>query len=222
MTIVWIVSLDLSSNSGSSLDSVVIIGGALGGVILVMIIVVLCIVILCMRRSCMKEDNKVAYSITNPNKDVTVDHNRSHNVTKPNRINHLYFKTKPGVSDAPIATSPAYSVPIKHHSKAIEDECDYVQPNEFMQQSDLEDAIKALSITAAPSDTTRHYDYAYAHSDSLLQHNAASNTTDAQQERVPVCTAVDQSRNIQATQSPYLTIIAGSLKPPGEGMTVTK
>ena len=127
------------ANSGSSSSvSVAIIGGAVGGVILLlMIIVVLCIVILCMRRSCMKEDNKVTYSTTKPNKDVTVDYN----VTKPNRINHLYFKIKQGDSDALIATSPAYSIPIKHHSKASEDECDYVQPNEFMQHSDLEDAI---------------------------------------------------------------------------------
>ena len=178
LTIVCIVSLDLSSNSGSSSsDSVAIIRGTMGEVILLlMIIVVLCIVILCMRRSCMKEDNKVTYSITNPNKAVTVDCNRSYNVTKPNRINHLYFKTKLGDSDAPIATSPAYSIPIKHHNKASEDECDYVQP-EFMQHSDLEDATKALSITATPSDTTKHYDYAYAHSDSLLQHNAAGNVT---------------------------------------------
>ena len=42
-----------------------------------------------------------------------------------------------------------------------------MQPNEFMQHSDLEDAIKALSMTATPSDTTKHYDYTYAHSDSL-------------------------------------------------------
>ena len=219
-----IVSLDLSSNSGSSSDSVAIIGGAVGGVILLlMIIVVLCIVILCMRRSCMKEDNKVTYSTTKPNKDITVDCNQSYNVTKPNRINQLYFKTKLGDSDAPIATSPAYSIPIKHHSKASEDECDYVQPNEFMQHSDLEDAIKSLSITATPSDTTRHYDYAYAHSDSLLQHNAAANATgDAQQERIPICAAVDQSRNIQEMYSPYLTIIASSVKSSDEGMTVAK
>ena len=128
-----------------------------------------------------------------------------------------------GDSDAPIATRPAYSIPIKHHSKASKDECDHVQPNEFMQNSDLEDAIKALSITATPSDTTKHYDYAYAHSDSLLQHNAAANPTgNAQQERIPICAAVDQSRNIQAMHSPYLTIIASSVKPSDEGMTVTK
>ena len=176
-----------------------------------------------MRRSCMKEDNKVTYSTTQPNKDVTVDYSQSYNVTKPNRINHLYFKTKLGDSDALIATSAAYSIPIKHHSKASEDECDYVQPNEFMQHSDLEDAIKALSITATPFDTTKHYDYAYAHSDSLLQHNAAGNATgDAQQERISMCVAVDQSRNIQAIHSPYSTIIASSVKPSDERMTVAK
>ena len=56
-----------------------------------------------------------------------------------------------------------------------------------------------------------------------LQHNTAGNATgDAQQERIPICVAVDQSRNIQAIHSPYLTIIASSAKPSDEGMTVAK
>ena len=219
-----IVLLDLSNNSGSISVSIVIIGGAVGGVILLlMIIVVLCIVILCMRRSCKQEDSKTTRSKNKLNKDDTVDYNHSHNITKANRINHLCFTTKLGNYEAPISTSPAYCVPTKPNGKTSEDECDYVQPNEFMQQPDLEDAIKALNITATPPDTTNQYDYAYAHSDSLLHHNAAASAIgDVQQVKVPFCAAVDQSRNINTINSPYLTIIASSAEPSGEGITVAK
>ena len=118
----------IPDNSGSSSDSVAIIGGAVGVVvILLMIIVVLCIVILCMRRSSRRADDKVPYGINRLN-NVTMDNNPSYDVTKANTVD--YDTINPGGSDVPITTNPSYNVHTKLYSKTREDEYDYIQPND--------------------------------------------------------------------------------------------
>ena len=93
------IDVPIPNNTGSSSDSVAIIGGAVGGVILLlMIIVVLCIVILCMRRSHRKkgfEDEKVTYSTSKLNTDVSMDYNPSYDIIAsqpyPYVIYHSYI-----------------------------------------------------------------------------------------------------------------------------------
>ena len=141
-----LVSLGINTvaNSGSSSDSVAIIGGAVGVVVLLlMIIVVLCVVILCMRRSHMKkEDDKITYTTSKLNTDVTMDSNPSYDVTKVDTVNYSYDTINPGGSDVPITTNPYYNVHTKPYSKTSEDDYNYVQPNELMQHSDVGGYIK--------------------------------------------------------------------------------
>ena len=84
---VHIIDVPVSNNSGNnSSDSSTVIGGAVGGVILLLLITIMavCVIILCMRRS-HKRDDKVSYNTTNKlNTDVTIDHNPSYEITKPN------------------------------------------------------------------------------------------------------------------------------------------
>ena len=117
------------NNSDDSSDSGAIIGGAVGVVILLlMIIVVLCIVILCMRRSHRKKGS---------------------DVTKVNTVHmeHLYDTIDPGGSDVPITTNPSYNVHTQCYSKTSEDECNYVQPNEFTQHSESDGYMKIYPTT---------------------------------------------------------------------------
>ena len=159
-----------------------------------MITVALCIVILCMRRCHRERGNKIASNTTKLNTDVTIDNNPSYDVTKANTLDHSYSTINPGGSDAPITINSSYDVPTKPYSKASEDDYNYVQPNEFVQHSNLEDTIKmdtnpsygvstgedretAFSTTVTNSDTTKQYDYDYVHDDHLLHHNTPANTT---------------------------------------------
>ena len=98
-----------------------------------MIIVVLCIVILCMRRSHRKKgfkDDKVTYSTSKLNTDITMNHNPSYDVTKASTVDYSYDTINPGGSDVPITTNPSYNVHTKPYSKTSEDDYNYVQPND--------------------------------------------------------------------------------------------
>ena len=132
MSFINIIDVPISSNSGSSSVSVVVIGGVVGGfVLLLMIIVVLCIVILCMRRSHRKKgfkDDKVTYSTSKLNTDITMDHNSSYDVTKASTVDCTYDDTIN--SDVPITTNPSYNVHTRPYSKTSEDDYNYVQPND--------------------------------------------------------------------------------------------
>ena len=198
-SIITIVSL-VSSDSGSSSDSSAIIGGAVGGVILLlMITVVLCIVIVCMRRCHRERDYKVAYNTTKLNTDVTIHNNPSYDITKANTLDDSYSTINPGGSDVPITVNPSYNVPTKPYNKTSEDDYNYVQPNEFVQHSNLEDNIKmdtnpsygvniqekkatAMDIDTAHQlshdTTTEQYDYACVQGDHLLHHNTSAITND--------------------------------------------
>ena len=189
----------VSSNSGSSSDSSAIIGGAVGGVmILLMITVVLCIVIVYMRRCHRERHYKVTYNTTNLNADVTIHNNPSYDVTKANTLDHSYSTINPGGSDVPITINPSYNVPTKPYSKTSEDDYNYVQPNEFVQHSNLEDNIKmdtnpsygvniqeekaaATDLDTAHQSShdtiTEQYDYACVRGDDLLHHNMSAITT---------------------------------------------
>ena len=190
----------VSNESGSSSDSVAIIGGAVGGVILLlMITVVLCIVIVCVRRSHMKKGSPVDDNATKLNTDVTIDNNPSFDVTKANTLDHSYTTINPRGSDVPITINPSYNVPTKPYSKTSKDDYNYVQPDAFVQHSELENTIKMDTnpsyrvniqeerAAATGSDTKPHqpsldatteqYDYACVQDDHLLHHNTSANTT---------------------------------------------
>ena len=147
-----------------------------------------------MRRCHRERDYQVAYNTTKLNTGVTIDNNPSYDVTKTNTLHHSYSTIKPGGSDVPITINPSYNVPTKPYSKTSEDDYNYVQPNEFVQHSNLEDTIKmdtnpsyevstgkdretAFSTTVKNSDTTKQYDYDYVCDDHLLHHNISANTT---------------------------------------------
>ena len=151
-----------------------------------------------MRRCHRERHYKVAYNTTKLNTDVTIDNNPSYDVTKANTLDHSYSTIKPGGSDVPITINPSYNTPTKPYSKTSEDDYNYVQPNEFVQHSNLEDTIKmdtnpsyGVNIqeeraAATGSDTahqsshdatTEQYDYAYVQDDHLLHHNTSANTT---------------------------------------------
>ena len=107
--------------------------------LLVITTVVLCIVILSIKRCYKKKassvDNQVSYSTAKLNTDVTTVHNLSYDVIKMDNST-----TKQGDSDG---INPYYSIPInKAYSKPREDECDYAQPSQFVQHSDLMEAVK--------------------------------------------------------------------------------
>ena len=155
---------------------------------------------MCIRiRRCHRErDYKVTYNTTKLNTDVTIHNNPSYDVTKANTLDHSYSTINPGGSDVPITINPSYDVPTKPYSKTSEDNYNYVQPNVFVQHSELEGVIKmntnplsygvniqeesavASSDTAHQSShdaTTEQYDYAYVQDDHLLHHNTSANTT---------------------------------------------
>ena len=132
-----------SSNSGISSDSVAIVGGAVGAVmLLLMIIEVLCIVILCMRRCDGKGDDRVPCGINKLNTDVSMEYNPSYDVTEASTVDYSYDTNNPGGSDVPITANPSYNVHTKPYSKTSEDDYNYVQPNEPMQHSDVDGYIK--------------------------------------------------------------------------------
>ena len=125
-----IVSFDIlvSNDSGSSLDSITIVGGAVGGVILLLIItVMLCIMMVSIRRCHIKKRSAVDDNATKLNTDVTTD-NPSHNV-KTNTTDHLCSTIKAQGSNVPITINPSYNV---HTKPTCEDDYNYVQPNEFV------------------------------------------------------------------------------------------
>ena len=143
--------LDVPITSNDSENSA-IIGGSVGGVIvlLLMITVVLCTVIVCVRRSHEKGrftlNNKVFYNTTKLNANVTIEYN------------------------------PSYDVPTKPYSKTSEYDYDYVQPNELVQHSDLEDTIKMETNPSYGVSTEKQHDYDYVRDDHhLLHHNTATN-----------------------------------------------
>ena len=98
----------------NSNNNIAIIGGVVGGVILLlMITAAFCIVIL--RKSHKKEDH---YSeVSCDTNYVSMDHNPSYVL---------------------ITANPSYDVTTSSYSKTSEDECIYAQPDEFIQNSDLE------------------------------------------------------------------------------------
>ena len=92
----------IPNDSGSSSDSVAIIGGAVGAVILLlMIIVVLCIVILCKRRS------HIHYNVNIPNTSVNFENNQTYDSTITNTLDHLYSTIEPGGSNVPLSSHDA-------------------------------------------------------------------------------------------------------------------
>ena len=124
-------------------SSVAIIGGAVGGVLLLlMIAVVLYIVILCVRRlNRKKKHDKITYSTSKLNTDVTMDYNPSYDVIKGNTADHIYETLEQGDSDDFITTDPSSNVHTKGHSKTSEDKYNNVQPKEPMQHSDVDGYI---------------------------------------------------------------------------------
>ena len=153
----------------------------------------LCIVIVSIRRCHIKKRSAVDDNATKLNTDVTTD-NPLHNV-KINTTDHLCSKIKAQGSNVPITINPSYNV---HTKPTCEDDYNYVQPNEFVQHSELEDTIKMDTnpsygvntqeerAAATGSDTTHQsshdatteqYDYACVRGDHLLHHNTSANTT---------------------------------------------
>ena len=104
-----------------------------------MITVVLCIVIVCIRRYHRERDYKVAYNKTKLNTDVT----------KANTTDHLCSTNKAGGSYVPI--NPPYT---KLCNKRSEDDYNYIQLNEFVQHSDLEDTIEMDTNLSCQVNTT--------------------------------------------------------------------
>ena len=159
-----------------------------------MITAVLCIVIVCMRRCHRERDYKVAYNTTKLNTDVTINNNPSYDVTKASALDYSYSTIKPQRLDVPITINPSYDVPTKLYSKTSEDDYNYVQPNELVQHSNIEDTIKmdtnpsrgvstgkdretAFSTTITNSGTNKQYDYDHVRDDHLLHRNTPANTT---------------------------------------------
>ena len=171
-----------SSNSarGSSPDSsATIIGGAMGGVILLlMVTVVLCTVILCSVRSHRKKAHyKISYDTNRPNIIVN------------NSVIRLD-------SDVPMTINPSYGLPIK---RCNEEEYNYVQPDEPFIYSD--ESVKMESnpsyrvITGEDRETTfstysdaedyhslrnitiKQDDYDYVRNDHFLNRNTVTDTT---------------------------------------------
>ena len=107
-----------------------------------MIIVVLCIVVQCVRRSHRKKefkDDKVTYSTSKLNTDITMDHNSPYDVTKASTVDCTYDDTvNPNVR---ITTNPSYNVHTRPYSKTSEDDYNYIQPNELMQHSDVDEYV---------------------------------------------------------------------------------
>ena len=212
---IYVLLDDVSNNSGSTSDSIAIIGGAVGGVILfLMITVVLCIVILCVRRS----HRKGTFPVDNTaklNENVTIDNNPAYDITKANTVGSLYSTIKPGDSDVPITANPSYVAPNKPYSKACEDEYNYVQPN---QHSDLglTTGDRATAFSAHSADTkatTKQCDYDYVCDDRLLHHNTAANTTGDVKKDIP--TSVDQSGHYYM-ENVHPLCIADSAQPSNE------
>jgi len=186
-----------------------------------MIIVVLCVVIVCIKRSYRKGKFHIEYDkpfndTTKINTAVTTQHNPSYNVIKTNTMDHHS-------SDVPVTPNPSYGVATKPYSKAIEDDQNYVQPNEFNQHSDLDETIKMdinpsygisrgkdrvappYSETVMKSNTKAHdsshnatiaqCDYDYVRDDHFLCQNAAINAaSDVRKDNVQVYTTVDQTK----------------------------
>ena len=102
----------VSNDSGNSSDSSVVIAGAVGAVILLlMITVVLCIVIVCMRKCHRERDNKIVYTTTKLNTDVTINNNPPYNVAKANTVVDSYSTINTDGSDVPITINPSYNIP---------------------------------------------------------------------------------------------------------------
>ena len=221
----------LANSHGSSNDLAAFIGGAVGGfVLLLMIIVVFCIVVLYMRRFHRKGDKSVSCNTAQLNTDVTIENNPSYGLTQVRVI-------EPRDSDVPLITNPSYSVSTRPYSKTSEDMCDYIQPDESTQLSDLDGSIrmdtnssyrvstgkeksKTLSTTSdtityqsSHDATAKEYDYAYASNDRVL--HPSSNTGGAKQNNVQIY--IDKSHNTKNSPSYYLTLVANSADPTGGG-----
>ena len=147
----------------------------------------------------------------NPSNDVTAPDLAAYSTIQPRGRNSEVSITSNPSYYVPITANPSYGVPTKPYS---EDECNYVQPNEFNQNLNLdgsieicdnpsygvsigEDRAAAFNTTSDAkahqlplNDVTLDYDYAYAHNDHLFHHN----------------TSVTDNTNV--TNSPYLTIVS--------------
>ena len=202
-----------------------ITGGAVGGVILLlMIFVVVCIVIVCMRRSHVKQkltlNDKALCNTAKLNTNVTIEYNPLYDVMNdgssitpdfhitPNPSYNIHIKTpcyrqhnNPGGSDVPITINPSYNVHTKPYSKASEYDYDYIQPNEFIQHSDLEDTIRMETNPSYGVSTEKQYDYDYVSDDHLLHHNTATNINgEMDEDNIQIHPNVDQRKK---ARSPY-------------------
>ena len=219
----------LANSHGSSNDLAAFIGGAVGGfALLLMIIVLLCIVVLCMRRSHRKEDKNVSCNTAQLNTDVNFENNPSYDATQV---------IEPRDSDVPFTINPSYSVSTRSYSKTSEYiMCDYIQPDEFTQHSDLDGSIQmdtnpsygvsigkekstALDTTSdkityrsSHDATAKEYDYAYASNDRFL--HPSSNTGGAKQDNVQIHT---DSHNIKIPHSYYLMRVTNNAESTGGG-----
>ena len=198
-------------NSGSSSDSGAIIGGVVGGVILLLIIiVVLCIVILCMRRSHRKRESHIVDNKTHLNTDVTLQNNPSYDVTKTNTLDYYSYETiKPGDSDIPKTANPSYNVHTKPYGITSEDKYNYVQPNEFIQHSDIDGCTKikpgstdvpittnpSYNVHTKPCSKTSEENYNYVQPNEPIQHSDGY---------IKIYPTTDQSHGIRGIHSHHL------------------
>ena len=193
----------------------------------------------------------VLYNTTKLNTNVTIEYKVSHNVVKVNAMDNgntitpgnsdfpitpnpsygthnetidKYGYAQPNDSrgsDVPITINPTYDVPTKPYSKTSEDDYNYVQPNEFVQYSDVEDTIKmdtnpsygvsienkatSFIIKITDFDTTKQYDYDYVRDDHLLHNNTATNPTGDMNED-SINSFVDYRNKNHPSYSPSSTI----------------
>ena len=176
-------------------------------------------------------NDKVLYNTTKLNTNVTIEYNPSYDVAKVNTMDngstittgnsdfpitpnpsyctHNETPNKygnrqsndPRGSDVPITINPSYNVHTKPCSKASEYDYDYVQPNELIQHSDLEDTIKMDTNPSYGVSTEKQYDYDYVSDDHLLHHNTATNINgDMNEDNIQIHPNVDQRKK---THSPY-------------------
>ena len=177
-------------------------------------------------------NDKVLYNTTKLNTNVTIEYNPSYDVAKVNAMDngstitpgnsdfpitpnpsystHNETTNKysngqhndPGGSDVPITINPSYNVHTKPYNKASEYDYDYVQPNELVQHSDLEDTIKMDTNPSYGVSTEKQHDYDYVSDDHhLLHHNTATNINgDMNEDNIQIHPIVDQRNK---THLPY-------------------
>ena len=176
-------------------------------------------------------NDKVLYNTTKLNTNVTIEYNPSYDVAKVNAMDNSSTITPgnsdfpitpnpsycthnettdkygneqhndPEGSDVPITINPSYNVHTKPYCKASKYDYDYVQPNELIQHSDLEDTIKMDTNPSYGVSTEKRHDYDYVSDEHLLHHDTSPNYNgDMNEDTIQIHPNVDQRKK---THSPY-------------------